>query len=74
MSQTVRCDICNGLYNQRYLSAHKRLSHARTGTLAPSIVSELDALQEILCLYARLSDTTQKEVRDRLTTLSRKVR
>jgi hypothetical protein len=72
MPQTIRCDICNGLYNQRYLSAHKRLSHGPTET-RPA-VSEPDALQEILSLYARLSDTTQKEVRDRLTILSRKAR
>ena len=65
MSQIVRCDVCNGVYNQRYIRAHKRLSHRITQT--PSAKSEPEALEAIVLLYAQLSDESKKLLKDRLS-------
>lgn len=64
MSQIVRCDVCNGVYNQRYLRAHKRLSHRVTQTSPAK--SEPEAVEVIVSLYAQLSDESKKVLRDRL--------
>lgn len=63
MSQIVRCDVCGGVYNQRYLRAHKRLSHDRNHLAART---EPEALEAIVSLYTRLSDESKKMLRDRL--------
>ena len=66
MSQIVRCDVCGGVYNQRYLRAHQRLSHRIKQT--SSAKSEPEALEVIASLYAQLSDENKKALRDRLAT------
>ena len=63
MSQIVRCDVCGGVYNQRYIRAHKRLSHDRNHFAAKN---EPEALAAIVSLYTRLSDESKKMLRDRL--------
>jgi hypothetical protein len=66
MSQIVRCDVCGGVYNKRYLRAHQRLSHRITQTSVAK--SEPEALEVIVYLYAQLSDENKKVLRDRLAT------
>jgi len=67
MSQIVRCEVCGGVYNQRYLRAHTRLSHRNTQTVTSPSKSELEALEVILSLYTQLSDKNKKTLRERLT-------
>jgi hypothetical protein len=63
MSQIVRCEVCGGVYNQRYLRAHKRLSHERNHLGAKN---EPEALKAIVSLYTQLSDESKRMLRDRL--------
>lgn len=70
MSQIVRCDVCGGVYNKRYLRAHKRLSHGRA-EINPSTQSEPDAVEAIVSMYAQLSDENKKTLRDRLANANR---
>jgi hypothetical protein len=66
MSEIVRCEICGGMYNSRYLGGHKRLSHEKKN-LASQLKNERERLQAIISLYANLSDRNKKRVRERLT-------
>jgi hypothetical protein len=66
MSQIVRCDVCGGVYNKRYLRAHKRLSHGRSQALTASTKSEPETVEAIVSMYAQLSDQSKKTIRDRL--------
>lgn len=66
MSQIVRCDVCGGVYNKRYLRAHKRLSHGRTQSLALPTRTEPEKVEAIVSMYAQLSDENKKTIRDRL--------
>lgn len=65
MSQMVRCDICGGLYNQRHLRSHKRLSHGKREATHRS-KEEPESLETILSLYKQLPEEQKKEVLDRL--------
>lgn len=65
MSQTVKCAICGGVYNQRYLSSHKRMSHGQNAVTS-SKRDDAETLEMIVSLYAELRDETKKEVRNRL--------
>jgi hypothetical protein len=66
MSQIVRCDVCGGVYNQRYLRAHMRLSHRNSESATPSGNGELKILAAIMSMYTQLSDESKKTLRDRL--------
>jgi hypothetical protein len=63
---TVRCDVCNGIFNESYLASHKRLAHAKKGasaaaaTIAP--ISEKEAIQKIVSLYDSLSVKGRKRI------------
>jgi hypothetical protein len=72
MSEIVKCDICGGVYNQRHLSSHKRLSHSKSRTSAPSIAGEPEKLEAVLSLYEQLSDEEKKELRNQLATAKQK--
>jgi len=67
MSQIVRCDICGGMYNQRYLSSHKRLSHGKHQAPAHSPHKEPASAEEILSMYEGLPEERKKEVLKRLS-------
>jgi len=68
MSQIVHCDVCGGVYNQSYISAHKRLSHGIGGKSKPSDASERQSLEAVLALYEQLSEESKKQVRNQLGT------
>jgi hypothetical protein len=63
----VRCNICHGLFNERYLASHKRLAHEQRapGTARP--ISEKEAILEILRRFDGLSPKAKKKVVDMLT-------
>jgi len=71
MSQIVKCEICGKVYNQSYLGAHKRLAHG-TRAEPPATVSELEAVEAILSVYAQLSGKGRKELRNRLSSQVRR--
>lgn len=66
MAGTVKCDICGRVYNQKYLTAHKRLAHGRPQNLVLSGQSEPETVAAIVSIYARLSENVRKELRERL--------
>jgi hypothetical protein len=66
MSEIVKCDLCGGLYNQRHLASHKRLSHGKKDYFTATVADERDAVNVILALYKRLSAEARKDVLDRL--------
>jgi hypothetical protein len=72
MSEIVKCDICGGVYNQRHLSSHKRLSHSKTRTSSPPAADDPEKLEALLSLYEQLSDAGKKEVLDQLTSAEQK--
>jgi hypothetical protein len=74
MSQIVKCDICGQIYNQSYLSAHKRLAHQRGLVLTRALKTEPEVQDAILSMYARLSEQGKKELRGRLETSAEPVR
>jgi hypothetical protein len=63
---TVRCDVCNGIFNQRYLASHKRLAHAKKGAsaAAPATapITEREMMQKIASLYENLSGKGRKSI------------
>jgi hypothetical protein len=66
MSEMVNCNVCGRVYNQRYLTAHKRLSHGRTMTLFSQARTEPETLEVIVSIYAQLPEKVRKELRERL--------
>jgi len=58
VSEVVECEICGKSFNKRYVNSHKRLAHKKK--------TEREVMEEILHLYARLSDEKRKEVQIRL--------
>ena len=69
MSEIVKCDICGGVYNQRHLSSHKRLSHSKSRTSSPSTADGPERLEAVLSLYEQLSGEEKKEVLDQLASI-----
>jgi len=66
LSTIVKCEICGGVYNQRYLNAHKRLSHGRKRIKPKDAHSEPEAVESIVSIYSQLSDDSKKKLRERL--------
>ncbi len=69
MSEIVKCEVCGKAFNKRYVNSHKRLAHGKKSDPASSTLSEPEVMQEILSLYARLSDEKRKELQIRLKSL-----
>jgi hypothetical protein len=69
MPDTVRCDVCGGLYSSRHLSSHKRLSHGSktAGPIAENPKNDQDAMRRIVDLFGGLSEENKKNVLYRLT-------
>lgn len=67
MSQIVKCEVCGGTYNQKYVSSHRRLAHAKAKATASTTHSDPEALAAIFSMYEQLSDNGKKEVRERIT-------
>jgi hypothetical protein len=65
MSEIVKCDVCGGIYNQKYLSSHRRLAHERPKGLIAGR-GDVERLEIIASMYAQLSDANKREVRERL--------
>jgi hypothetical protein len=59
---TVTCDICGGIFSQRYLPSHKRLAHSQRGYSASAPMSEKEAIQKISSLYGNLSNKGRRRV------------
>ncbi len=63
---TVRCDVCNGIFNQRYLASHKRLAHAKKGAstaaLGTAPITEKEVMHKIASLYENLSGKGRKSI------------
>jgi hypothetical protein len=66
MSGMVKCNVCGRVYNQKYLTSHKRLSHGRTLALFSSAQSEPETVAVIVSIYAQLPEKLRKELRERL--------
>jgi hypothetical protein len=70
MAETVRCDVCGGLYSSRHLKSHKRLAHPNQNAAAQSPegnMNEQDAMSRIVDLFGGLSAENKKNVLYRLT-------
>ncbi len=59
---TVRCDVCNGIFNQSYLASHKRLAHGKNSPSTAGPITEKEAIQKIASLYESLSVDGRKRV------------
>ena len=61
---TVRCDVCNGIFNQSYLASHKRLAHAKKGAsaAAPATapITERDDAEDCFPLRESLGQGAEK--------------
>jgi len=68
MPDTVRCDVCGGLYSSRHLNSHKRLSHGSktAGPVAENPTNDQDAMRRIVDLFDGLSEENKKNVLYRL--------
>ena len=66
MPKVVKCDVCGGLYNQSYLSSHKRLSHGKGKAATPASKNEAEVVRTILSMYQQLSDERKRELLNRL--------
>jgi len=69
MAETVRCDVCGGLYSSRHLNSHKRLAHPNQKAAAQSPegnMNEQDAMRRIVDLFGGLSAENKKNVLYRL--------
>jgi hypothetical protein len=73
----VRCDVCNGIFSQSYLAAHKRLAHgkrdASPGEPTGAPTNEKELIQKIASLYDSLSVQGRKRVIRKLIVKSQKV-
>ena len=74
MSEIVKCDICGGVYNQRHLSSHKRLSHSKSSASSPPAADEPEKLEAVFSLYEQLSDEEKKKVLDQLASAEEKTK
>lgn len=71
MSQAVKCEVCGGIYNSRYLASHKRWAHH--GHNNPlSQVSEEEAMKQIVALFKGLSPASRAQVLASLNRVSKK--
>jgi hypothetical protein len=66
MSEIVQCGICGKSFNKRFVNSHKRLAHAKKPNPGSSAKTEREVMEEILHLYANLSDEKRKELQIRL--------
>ena len=58
----VKCEICGGHFNQRFIASHKRLAHHRkTGS------NEEEILDQIQSLFERLTISGKKDLLSRLS-------
>lgn len=73
MSQVAKCEACGGLFNERHLRSHQRLSHAKQVKPAAWEASEAVVKDEILSGYEQLSNEAQAGSLDRLNILSREM-
>jgi len=53
----VKCEICGGNFNERFLASHKRLAHRRKG--APT---ENEIAEQILALFRLLTKDGQRKL------------
>ena len=69
MPDTVRCDVCGGLFSSRHLNSHKRLSHGgkTAGPIAENPKNDQDTMRRIVDLFGGLSEENKKNVLYRLT-------
>jgi hypothetical protein len=64
----VKCEICGGHFNERFLASHKRLAHRRKG---PS--TDKEVVEQILKLFKRLTKEGQHSLVHRLSTVDKPV-
>ncbi len=70
---TVTCDVCGGIFSQRYLASHKRLAHAKNGASTAAPITEKRVIQKIAFLYESLSVNGRKRVIRLLTVKDQRV-
>jgi hypothetical protein len=64
---TVKCDVCGGIFSQRYLASHKRLAHTKNIAFAGAPITQEEVIQTIASLYESLSVNGRKRVMCLLT-------
>lgn len=58
----IKCDICGGHFNERFLASHKRLAHGRkTGP------NEQEIVEQMLSLFKRLTKDGKQNLLRRLS-------
>jgi hypothetical protein len=68
-STIVKCDVCGGHFNRRYLSSHERLAHSRSHNPGLSVEDEAQAEETILALYRAMSTKAKNKVLARLASM-----
>jgi hypothetical protein len=71
MGQITKCNICGKIYNESYLTAHKRRSHAKQEALPGAAQNGRASVEAIVSLFAGLSADQKKELLDRLAAADR---
>jgi len=70
MPGLVKCDICERVFNARYLASHKRMAHG-TGERKTLTMKPQEAIRTIVALYKELSTDNREKVLERLAALEK---
>jgi len=67
----VKCEICGGYYNERFLKSHKRLSHSKKAKSSNAKTPDAEIVEQILALLDRLSAESSRELIKKLISTGR---
>jgi len=70
MPGLVKCDVCERVFNARYLASHKRMAHG-VGERKALTMQPQEAIRTIVALYKELSTHNREKVWERLTALEK---
>jgi mannose/fructose-specific phosphotransferase system component IIA len=70
MPGLVKCDVCERVFNARYLASHKRMAHGIGERKTPTVKPQ-EAIRTIVALYKELSADNREKVLERLAELEK---
>jgi hypothetical protein len=68
MPGLVKCDVCERMFNTRYLASHMRMAHKVKERKTPTMKPQ-EAMRNIVALYRGLSAHNREKVLERLAAL-----
>ena len=70
MPGLVKCEVCQRVFNARYLASHKRMAHGIKERKTP-ITQPREAIRTIVALYKGLPTHHREKVLERLAVLDK---